>query len=117
VILAMEFGYLIPNINFNKPKPSIKALNDGRMKVVTEKTKWNGGYVPISNFGLGGSNAHVLLKSNTKIKVNYGLPEDDIPRLVYISGRTEEAVDTIIDDFAKRPMDAEYIGLLHETFK
>ncbi|GLV38468.1 Fatty acid synthase 3 [Carabus blaptoides fortunei] len=117
VILAMESGYLIPNINYNKPRPSITGLVDGRMKVVMEKTKWNGGYVPVSNFGFGGGNAHVLLKSNTKIKVNNGIPKDDIPRLVCLSGRTEEAINTIIDDFANRPMDAEYIGLLHESFK
>lgn len=113
----METGNLIPNINFNKPRPEMKALNDGRMKVITENTKWNGGYVAVSNFGFGGANAHALLKSNPKEKVNNGIPKDDIPRLVYISGRTEEAINTIIDDFANRPMDAEYIGLLHETFK
>lgn len=57
------------------------------------------------------------MKSNEKSKANHGQPSDDLPRLVYISGRTKEAVDTILDDVASRPLDAEYVRLLHEAFK
>lgn len=52
----------------------------------------------MNSFGFGGANCHVLLNHNPKTKVNNGLPMDDLPRLVVTSGRTEEAVDTILSD-------------------
>lgn len=67
-------------------------------QVVTEKTPWDGGMVGINSFGFGGANCHVLLKWNEKQKVNGGAPLDDITRIVPASGRTEEAVDTILTD-------------------
>jgi fatty acid synthase len=54
--------------------------------------------VGVNSFGFGGANAHVLLQSNDKNKVNGGAPTDSIPRLVVASGRTEEAVDVILKD-------------------
>jgi len=56
------------------------------------------GYVGINNFGFGGSNAHVLLKWNDKLKINNGAPNDDLPRLVVLSGRTEESVKLFLND-------------------
>lgn len=66
--------------------------------MVAEKLPWDGGLAGINSFGFGGANCHVLLKWNEKIKINGGAPEDSIPRLVTVSGRTEEAVKVILDD-------------------
>ncbi len=52
----------------------------------------------INNFGLGGVNGHILLNSNPKIKINDGEPIDNLPRLLVCSGRTEEAVNEILND-------------------
>ncbi len=41
------------------------------------------------------------MQSNQKIKEAGGLPRDDMPRLVLISGRTEDAVDVILGDVRK----------------
>jgi fatty acid synthase len=65
---------------------------------VTEKHPWNGCLAGISAFGFGGANAHILLQRNEKEKVNGGAPVDSIPRLVVVSGRTDEAVDVILKD-------------------
>lgn len=54
--------------------------------------------VGINSFGFGGANCHVLLKWNEKNKINGGAPNDDIPRIIPTSGRTEVAVDTILTD-------------------
>ena len=62
---------------------------------MTEPTPWEGGKVGVNSFGFGGANCHILLEWNPKTKKNDGLPEDNIPRLVNVSGRTIEAVDTI----------------------
>lgn len=104
VIIAMESGFIPPNINFNIPRQDISAFHNGRINVVAEKTPWNGGLVGINSFGFGGANCHVLLNYNEKSKINNGLPEDDLPRLVVASGRTEEAVTVILNDVSFRNM-------------
>lgn len=59
----------------------------------------------------------MLLKHNDKVKVNHGLPKDDLPRLVCLSGRTIEGVDVFFDDIQSRPLDAEFVKLLEEAYK
>lgn len=94
----MESGLIPPNLHLKTLRKGIKALEEGRLKVVTEPTPWKGGLVGINSFGFGGANAHILLRSNQKEKINHGQPNDDLPRLVAVSGRTEEAVATLLND-------------------
>lgn len=98
VIVAMETGFLPPNLHYKGPREGVPSLLEGRFEVVTEKTPWEGGLVGISALGFGGANCHILLKSHEKRKINQGIPQDDLPRLVVTSGRTEEAVKTLLDD-------------------
>lgn len=97
----METGIITPTIHFKHPRKELTAIIEGRIKVVTEPTEWKGGYICVNSFGFGGANAHILLKSNPKLKINNGTPNDDLPRLVAVSGRTEEAVKIILDDVSK----------------
>jgi fatty acid synthase len=66
--------------------------------VVTDKVPWTGNLAGVSSLGIGGASAHIILQRNQKDKVNDGSPTDSIPRLVVVSGRTEEAVDVILKD-------------------
>lgn len=66
VVLAMEKGVLPPSINFEKPNPQL-ALDDWRLKVVTELEKWPVApgqtmRASVNNFGYGGSNAHIIME-------------------------------------------------------
>uniref|UniRef100_A0A915JP73 Fatty acid synthase n=1 Tax=Romanomermis culicivorax TaxID=13658 RepID=A0A915JP73_ROMCU len=61
LMIAMESGYIAPNLHFREPNPNIPALLDGRMKVVTEKTPIDAGIIGINSFGFGGANTHVIL--------------------------------------------------------
>nr|CAD7443893.1 unnamed protein product [Timema bartmani] len=97
VLIAMETGYIPPNLNYNKPAPYIPALLDGRIKVMTEKTKWDGGLVALNSIGSTGSYAHTLLRSCTKDKPQDNTPKDGVPRIVCVSGRTEEGITKVID--------------------
>lgn len=94
----MESGIFLPNLSFNEPCESVEALLQGRIKIINEPTPWEGGLVGINSFGFGGSNCHILLKSNEKEKINQGLPLDCLPRLVVVSGRTGEAVEILLND-------------------
>ena len=46
---------------------------------------------------MGGANTHVIVKSFAKEKVNFGTPEDSLPRIVCVSGRTEAAVEQLLN--------------------
>nr|XP_050846949.1 fatty acid synthase-like isoform X1 [Vespula vulgaris] len=113
-ILSMESGIIPPNINFNEPRKDSRGLIEGRIDVVTNHTALDGEYIAINSFGFGGANAHVLLKSNPKIKNDKGLPDYDLPRLVAVSGRTTKAVETILNEIDKRSTEIEFIRLLHD---
>ncbi|XP_048505770.1 fatty acid synthase-like [Athalia rosae] len=113
IIIAMETGYIPPNIHYKTPRKGIKALEDGRIQVITEPTPWEGGLVGINSFGFGGANAHVLLEWNSKEKTDDNERHVGLPRLVVLSGRTEEAVTILLDDLESRPLDVEYVGLFH----
>lgn len=110
---AFENGKIPPNINFEEIKPEISALAEGRLVVVNDVMNLNKPYIGVNSFGFGGANAHALLKAFEKVKVNNGVPEDDIPRLVTWAGRNEQSVNAILDAIEKRPLDAEFIALLH----
>lgn len=49
--------------------------------------------------------------------MNSGKPEDALPRLVCWAGRTKEAVDKVFDSLESKPLDAEFVGLLHNIQK
>ncbi|XP_047538488.1 fatty acid synthase-like [Vanessa atalanta] len=111
--IAYTTGYIPPNINYKVPKEGVPALKDGRLKVVTEKQPWGRGMTGVNSFGFGGANAHILLKNVARSKVNNGIPSDELPRLVCVSGRTESAVAKILDDLEAKTVDVELVRLLH----
>ncbi|XP_018311540.1 fatty acid synthase [Mycetomoellerius zeteki] len=114
VIIAFETGFVPPNINYTSPRKDIDALLNGSICVIQERMPIKNGYVGISCYGFGGSNAHMLLKWNPKQKINNGAPNDGLPRLVILSGRTEESVKLFLNDIANHPIDVEYVRLLHD---
>ncbi|XP_023313028.1 fatty acid synthase-like [Anoplophora glabripennis] len=115
-VLAMESGCIPPNIHFETPNNEIRGLVEGRMKVVVDKTpiEEENALMAVDSFGIGGANAHVLLRRNLKRK---SISKDNLPRLVCVSRRTEEAITALVNQIDSNGMDAEYIKLLHEVFR
>lgn len=114
VLIAMEAGLIPPNLHFNTPNPDIPALIEGRIRVVDKVMPWNGGLVAINSFGFGGANAHVLLRSNPKPKLLPVLDTTELlPKLIAVSGRTEEAVHALLDKAQEHRKDDEFHALLH----
>lgn len=113
ILIAMEEGVMPANLHFNTPNPDLYGLLDGRLKVVDKNTPFEGGIVGINSFGFGGANAHVILKSNPKPKTVS--PMDGVPRLVVCSGRTEEAVERMLEHAEKNKNDEELVGLMNEV--
>ena len=94
----METGFIPPNLHHTIPSEKIPALAEGRLKVVTEATPWQGTFAAINSTSYSGNFSNVILKAHKKEKKNNGQPEDNLPRLVMVSGRTEDAVNTILSD-------------------
>lgn len=115
VLIAMNTGVIPANLHFNNPNPDIPCLFDGSVKVVDKPTPWKGGYAAVNSFGFGGANAHVLLRSNPKPKLSPVL-ETKVPKLVAVSGRTEEAVQMLLDKAKEHEKDDEFIAILHDTY-
>nr|XP_018912187.1 PREDICTED: fatty acid synthase-like [Bemisia tabaci] len=115
VLIAMETGAIPGNLHFKQPNPNIPGLLDGRLQVVDKPLTWDGGLVAVNSFGFGGANAHVILRSKETSKP---VPiRDTLPRIVAVSGRTEEAVLFQLAEIEKLPRNDEFIGLIHGLYK
>ncbi|GAB0098099.1 Fatty acid synthase [Sergentomyia squamirostris] len=112
ILISMENGIIPGNLHFKKPNPSLTGIIDGRIKVIDKNTSWDGGIVALNSFGLGGTNAHVILKSYSKPKVLS--PLDGFQRMAIVSGRTVDAVDTLLSDIEEHADDEEYIGMIND---
>ncbi|KAJ8935858.1 hypothetical protein NQ314_012613 [Rhamnusium bicolor] len=112
IVIAMEAGMIPQNLHFKSPNKDIPALNDGRLKVVAKNEPWNGGIIAINSFGFGGANAHIVLRSNPKPKTAW--PTGPIPRVVGVSGRTEDAVNNFLNKIEQNKSDEEFLALIDE---
>ncbi|XP_063924636.1 fatty acid synthase-like [Zophobas morio] len=119
VVIALETGFIPPNINLETIRRGLEGIEQNRMKVVTDTTELleDDAIVGVNNFGFGGSNIHVILQRFNKLKIDGGLPKDDVPRLICVSGRTKEAVLKILNYVSSKSLDAEYVGLLNQLYK
>lgn len=115
VLISLDNRKFPPNINLKAPRSDVAAFSEGRIKVATEVEELQGNLIAMNSFGLGGGNAHALFRGNTREKINHGIPGDDLGRMVFWSGRTEEAINAIFDDITQRPLDCEHIALLHNS--
>ncbi|NWU85061.1 FAS synthase, partial [Onychorhynchus coronatus] len=110
VILSLEHGLWAPNLHFSTPNPDIPSLQDGTLEVVCKPTPVKGGLVSINSFGFGGANAHVILRPNKN--KHQPLESCNMPRLVQISGRTQEAVEILIQESRKHGGCSPFVSLL-----
>ncbi|XP_065221125.1 fatty acid synthase-like isoform X2 [Planococcus citri] len=117
MIIAFESGIIPANLRYNTPNPKIKSIINGHLEVISKPTPLEGEYFALNSFGLGGSTGHIIVAPHKKIKNKEHSLNEEIPFLVTASGRTEEAVDCILNNVEKNKNDPEYIRLLHEVFK
>ncbi|XP_043860025.1 LOW QUALITY PROTEIN: fatty acid synthase [Dromiciops gliroides] len=112
VLLSLEHGVWAPNLHFKNPNPEIPALVDGTLLVVDKPMPVKGGNVGINSFGFGGSNVHVILKPNTRRTRSLRSPS--LPHLLQVSGRTEEAVETLLEQGQLQAQDQTFVSMLND---
>ncbi|KAJ6013940.1 type I iterative polyketide synthase [Penicillium herquei] len=101
--MMLDRGLLLPNADFKKPNPNI-PLNEWHMKVVTSTRPWprSKKYISVSNYGFGGTNAHVVLEKPPPPSEAKDDPDNDldpIHKLFLISANDKESLKTRIRDF------------------
>jgi fatty acid synthase len=110
----MVDGVIPANLHYVTPNPDIPSLSDGRITVLTENTKWAGGYVGMNSFGFGGSNVHTLLKSKPKQDCTVH-PGSSKLRLATFAARTEEGVQHVLDEMQNQSHNVPLQALLQEN--
>ncbi|XP_025202615.1 fatty acid synthase-like [Melanaphis sacchari] len=119
-IIAMDTGFIPPNINYTAPSNKSDAITSGKLQVVTEKTPLNGDFVGLNIFGRTGNYGHIIMKKYNKQKKKiYAKDEmfdDDLPRLILVSGHNDVGVRKTIKIIESYNVDEEYASLLHNVF-
>ncbi|GFG69355.1 phthiocerol/phenolphthiocerol synthesis polyketide synthase type I PpsD [Mycolicibacter senuensis] len=91
--LSVQRGQIPPNLHFSKWNPAIDP-SPTRLFVPTEMTPWPAAEGPrraaVSSFGLGGTNAHVVLEQGPD-PAPAPAPADPVATLV-VSGKTDQRV-------------------------
>lgn len=116
VLLSLERGVWAPNLHFNNPNPDIPALTDGRVQVVDRPIPIQGGIVGINSFGFGGSNVHVILRPARK-EADAAPPATPsaTPRVLQACGRTEAAVNALLEKGKEHASDESFLCLLNDV--
>ena len=92
-ILALEHKQIPPSLHFEQPNPNIDFARSPFF-VNTELRRWETNGTPrragISSFGIGGTNAHVVLE---EAPASASLDSSGSPQLLVLSARTQKALD------------------------
>ena len=103
-IISLENELIPANIHFKKPNPKVEGIKKGLLKPINSNTPFTGAYVGLNNFGFGGSNIHVIIKSpKIKPKRDNNKIVDKIPRLVNMCGRNEESIQYFFEQLSEKP--------------
>ena len=100
---------LVPSLHYKRPNPEIDFANSP-FYVNTEMAEWKGGPYPrragVSAFGMGGTNAHVVLEEPPEVKRQQ--PENERPyHLLALSAKTAKALHELarryVQHFEEQP--------------
>ncbi|PWY87347.1 hypothetical protein BO94DRAFT_585895 [Aspergillus sclerotioniger CBS 115572] len=101
-VLALENRIIPPNIKFTLPNPSI-PFQPAKLQVPVEATPWPESRmerISVNSFGIGGSNAHVILDSASAHNASPRREEaSDHPQLLVLSASSPASLETMIEDY------------------
>ncbi|MQY79763.1 MAG: HAD-IIIC family phosphatase [Bacteroidetes bacterium] len=97
--LAAYHRVIPPSIHFSNPNKLIK-FEDTPFFIQSELKEWNDEkplIMGVSSFGIGGTNAHVIVKEPPRIEKTPALPSE-WPELLLLSAKTEYSLNKRIQD-------------------
>ncbi|MBV7338360.1 type I polyketide synthase [Chloroflexi bacterium TSY] len=114
--LSLTHRQIPPSLHFETPNPNIDFENSP-FYVNTELSDWNPGSMPrragISSFGVGGTNAHVVVEEAPALEIN---PPQRKSQLVTLSARSEKALDAMTANlvaYLRKNQDLELADVAH----
>lgn len=119
IILMMQHDSIVPMVNFQQLNENI-PLHQSPFYITTESKKWHGvKYAGVSSFGIGGTNAHVILKNyspSSVLSYNATLKE----KIFCLSARNNDALmakvkdlNSIIDGMSEEKLTDLSLTLMH----
>lgn len=96
-VLSLEHKTIPPNIHFQTPNPKI-PFSEAKLHVPIEPTPWPNHRphrISVNSFGIGGSNAHVILESSSTIiskPIPVSLDCRNDPQLLVVSAHTADTL-------------------------
>ncbi|MGW3496800.1 SDR family NAD(P)-dependent oxidoreductase [Streptomyces sp. NPDC001020] len=108
VVLALRHGEIPAHLHFERPSPHI-PWSELAVRVPVERTPWPGGgparVAGISSFGIGGTNAHVVVAEappEARVTRPGTTDSDRRPRLLPLSARDPRALRALAARYADR---------------
>lgn len=116
-VLAVERGEIPPSINFEIPNPECD-FDGGPFRVATARTRWPEEAprrAAVSSFGIGGTNAHIILESPTEF-VRPPASNRTGPCAVVLSARTPQALAELKGRLTHACAGLEYVSVRDVAF-
>ncbi|KAF5292079.1 hypothetical protein FQR65_LT11345 [Abscondita terminalis] len=117
ILVGLQHNCILPSCDYGKIKPYVTAFETGKIIVPTNRITLPTNkdvIIGCTSSGLGGSNAHIVLKNHYKTskdsKSSYN------KRLVCFSARTMSSLAKISESFAENQTE-DYFALLQNLFK
>jgi iturin family lipopeptide synthetase A len=110
-VLSIKHRLLFPTLNFKIPNPDIH-LENTPLYINTKLIEWGAeGNAPliagVSAFGVGGTNAHIILGEPPPQTEPESIPDSNEKKLILMSAKTESALEVqtrnLVDYFKKNP--------------
>lgn len=117
-VLALRHEAIPPQPNFSKLNPHI-SLAGTRLSVPTALTPWRSGAVgrcaAVSSFGVGGTNANVILEEAPKVSPAAIDTQKDAPRVLTLSAQSPAALQALAHSWIEflTLTDASVVELCH----
>lgn len=104
VALAMQQRQLPPSLHVQTLNPALEQPQS-HVRVQTELGPWPAPRAPllagVSAFGIGGTNAHIVMAEHAPADTGGGRPTEQKMRLLLISARTEPALRDLADAYRR----------------
>jgi phthiocerol/phenolphthiocerol synthesis type-I polyketide synthase E len=101
-VLALRHRELPPLVNFTAPNPQL-ALDSSPFAASASSAAWEGTGAPrraaVSSFGIGGTNAHVVLEEGPVVVGDTAAPQGSY--LLLLSAKTATALDSMTANLAR----------------
>ena len=100
-VLAVHHGQIPPSLNFHRPNPRID-FEETPFRVSTRLLDWPAENLPrraaVSSFGIGGTNAHVILEQAPSVTPDVAACERPL-HVLCLSANTDAALDKLVRSY------------------